>query len=87
MIKHTPGPWIIDGRVIRTEFGGQVCMLSNMASANKKEWEANSRLISASPYLLEALQKVVNAFLPSPEWDGVQVAEEARAAISKATGG
>ncbi len=61
MRKHTPGPWVQDkwGR-LQTE-GGQDVLLRGITTISSgsdeliAEAEANTRLVSAAPELLEAL--------------------------------
>lgn len=88
---HTAGPWTFEwSDVPYAELGeawtvdaagGSICTLDGFGAGNRNE--ANARLISASPDLLEACQKAV-------EWlSGWQSAEPyidvLRAAIAKAT--
>jgi hypothetical protein len=49
--------------------------------------EANARLIAAAPELLEALEKAADWLSRSIRIDDREQAEDARAAIAKATGG
>lgn len=93
MSNHTPGPWLIDGRVIRSKFGGQICMFSTWISQTANETDGNARLIAAAPELLEALQQYgidfTNEEAARAEFGDRQVDRELmrRAAIAKATGG
>jgi hypothetical protein len=94
--QHTPGPWK------PVEFGGvQIGGGKNFEEAVCTMWDsrskrgiANSRLIAASPELLDALVGAMDILgraesnaSGNPEWDcvGPRVAA-ARAAIAKATG-
>ncbi len=89
MSKHTPGPWSLWGKanpsqVISYEHG----FIAQTVGGND---EANARLISAAPELLEALNKLFGADMEyCMEMDGKQdqldAIEFARAAIAKATG-
>lgn len=77
LAQHTPGPWrynwpdIIGG-------GGIVAEVNTI----HQRGVADARLIAAAPELLAALQNILTA---NP--DLAEVADEARAAIAKATGG
>ena len=91
--QHTPGPWVFTPEVnmagmryVRQapEANGsnEICRVEGWRDGIG---EANARLIAAAPELLEALQKLVRAIdrMPSNPADGL--ADEARAAIAKAT--
>lgn len=66
--KHTPGPWLIEGRTVYSlmhhGWNRGVEVLKNRfwascyhdRSVTDEEAEANARLIAAAPELLEALQ-------------------------------
>lgn len=91
--KHTPGPWLVDGNVIRgdAQINGSVsvaCVLDVAYPYGRWAGEsakANAKLISAAPDLLAALQSVLANSLDS---QGLADAhKQARAAIAKATGG
>lgn len=86
---HTPGPWTMDeGTFVMAEAGPVADVDAFYAHA---PIEANLRLISAAPALLEALERLANAVDPDPrdmtleDW-----AEEpiriARQAIAQARG-
>lgn len=91
---HTPGPWLIipggdewsQGRIATIEPKPETMISENywtVAEVNNRrdEREANARLISAAPDLLEALEAVVSvADRATTEFD------LARAAIAKARG-
>lgn len=97
MNKHTPAPWSVQSDpchfdTLSDVVGGEVKQMQGIKSqmfvsvggwADVSEQEANARLISAAPDLLEALKLVVD------EIDGTFPFESlaaARAAISKAEG-
>lgn len=97
MRKHTPGPWVQDkwGR-LQTE-GGQDVLLRGITTISSgsdeliAEAEANTRLVSAAPEILDALEDAVNRLTSSLillKCDDDFIKKEtakARAAISKAT--
>ncbi|HDY5291763.1 TPA: hypothetical protein RQ679_003194 [Pseudomonas aeruginosa] len=98
MMKHTSGPWRQDKWGSLTTEGGQDVLLRGITTISAgsderiAEAEANTRLISAAPELLEALQGMLEVYggqynddcLPksSSELDLIQ---QARDAIAKAT--
>ncbi|GFN25455.1 hypothetical protein ADE_11530 [Achromobacter denitrificans] len=94
--QHTPGPWEIDGEYVQQ--AGQtavaVCDVLNMDKAGDKGWysgpvtQANKRLISAAPELLEALEKLNAAYdrFKLPGYPKADVQKQAEAAIAKAKG-
>ncbi len=91
MRKHTPGPWEIerysDGLI---QIVGDVRIVSDdeenvttVVEAVARGDEANARLISAAPELLEALQVCIQQITALCSADDVP--DQARAAIAKAT--
>lgn len=98
MSKHSPGPWFTKREGFSTVYvearisGG---MLQDVAAcgpteAGSEQQEANARLISAAPELLDALKLCegnISSLLASahPKVFGVWL-EVVRAAIAKATG-
>jgi hypothetical protein len=99
MSKHTPGPWGLE----LNERGGFYITVDPMVDmqlpatiASRGGWghraeesHANARLIASAPELLEALQKMADAFLDTSGSHGPQEQEAmefARAAIARATG-
>ena len=100
--EHTPGPWIAQITNIgedpfeRDERGNQyweikpVEMLFDGRYLDVTAWtsEANARLISAAPELLEALQSAHMALIGYTHQNEIthNALEKARAAICKATG-
>ena len=100
MSAHTPGPWLIqqggdewvDGIVTlhgHNEDGTP--MYWTVASYNRRrdEAEANARLITAAPEMLEALEQIAHRAHKHAVCTQVQysLGDIARAAIAKATGG
>lgn len=96
--KHTPGPWKIHTKqvpngykfeievdlcLIATCYGSTNCMWDFVPGAN--QGNANARLISAAPDLLEALQ-LAHATLCGANMNEKVVAKKVMAAIVKATG-
>lgn len=87
MTKHTPGPWgIIKGEFGPVIFSGETgaMVAQPVRGSSDDERQANARLLSAAPDLLQSLKEVV---------DWLEIAEnksvmhtKARAAIEKATG-
>lgn len=92
MSKHTPGPWLRDGRFVYAlnEHGINAMSLSLPPGIghydDKETQEANARLIAAAPELLEALQHLLE-FADQTGRGCSSQEEAARAAIAKATGG
>ncbi len=71
MMKHTPGPWFINGHERYTKYvearigGGWVQEVAACGpTENPEQQEANARLCAAAPELLEALRIMVNACYP-----------------------
>ena len=86
---HTPGPWHWtthpDGTMITNDSGASLALWPSQGGS--VEQCANGRLMAAAPDLLAALQKLIGAIdrLPGNNpLDGL--ADEARAAIARATG-
>jgi hypothetical protein len=71
-MSHTPGPWTVDGNVVRTEFGGQVCMVSRWIRQTREEKDANLNLIALAPVMLNALRECISepgaACFSSPDY-------------------
>lgn len=55
MAKHTPGPWIADGRGIWHEAG---MMLICQCSDDHDEFEANRSLIAAAPDMAKRIEEL-----------------------------
>lgn len=96
MNKHTPGPWtaIATGwatnpHAVWVKKKGvhsvAVANLPDRATISEAEREANARLISAAPDLLDALQTMPQGLSSTDEewWAWI---DKARTAIDKATG-
>jgi hypothetical protein len=85
---HTPGPWAFINNTLVQDTGNRK-HLAEYAEANGLGYEgyANANLITSAPDLLEALQALV-AFADNgtPLHPGALVFDDARAAITKATG-
>lgn len=98
--KHTPGPWCYTDNfgIVKFDSLGQLAVrIAEPACRTTHEGEANARLISAAPELLEALKAVVHeCCTPEPEHygrshqqqmaDRMAAFDRARAAIAKAEG-
>jgi len=92
--KHTPGPWIVcdspDGLHVTMEHGVRIAELYGVPSGRFPETpEANARLISAAPDLLEALEawmEVVDEVRIATYSEETQERmRKGRAALAKAT--
>lgn len=87
--KGTPGPWVLDefDNVVHGNVDGwgrkESVRVSGVALPGRvtEEYAANTRLVSAAPDLLEALQLFLDAQILPEYHQGV-----ARAVISKALG-
>lgn len=97
--SHTPGPWVSRNNMV---FGGKKCICSNVNAASPTPQNiaedvamsiANARLMAAAPELLEALQGMIEVYggqynddcLPKSSTE-LELIQQARAAIAKATG-
>jgi hypothetical protein len=98
--EHTPGPWRLRGGAVRSEANGwEVCRpYETDAPTGLRECSANARLIAAAPDLLAALRPLAvwaenerRMHLSHDEENEAAymgaLADAARAAIEKATGG
>lgn len=99
-IKHTPGPWLLNGFYIYRDGATRIAAVSNWCISGADafaETVANARLIAAAPELLEALIEVTatlawnahgecRAIHDGPIMPSSQAIEVARAAIAKAKG-
>lgn len=90
--KHTPGPWVIDDEGhIRAPYpnhapGISVARMTCFGAHDvHMAKDANARLISAAPDMLEALRYIVE--WKATGWDPEKARDMATAAIRKATGG
>ena len=99
MSKHTPGPWVVVGRLTKYVearlVGGLIqevaaCGPTMADEGYGQQQEANARLIAAAPDLLEALQDVDALWMHHSvaHGDGKigPLHEKVIAAIAKATG-
>ncbi|MGU0778002.1 hypothetical protein ACSESE_11450 [Pseudomonas aeruginosa] len=96
MSKHTPGPWCQDKWGSLMTEGGQDVLLRGITTISAgsaeriAEAEANTRLISAAPELLEALTEAaeilwgIGQIGPSPT--ALEKSAEFKSLITKATG-
>lgn len=81
---HTPGPWLVSSR--RSRFFVQAPDRFDVAEASiRPEIEANARLISAAPDLLEVCKMAIQPFASSTE-EQERRKNLCRAAIAKAEG-
>ena len=96
--KHTPGPWEASGNLVRSPMhqpeglprGVQIVECRDgYFLPHTEEAKANARLIAAAPELLEALERLADAYerLKPPGYPLSDREKQARAAIAKATGG
>lgn len=91
--KHTPGPWVVDGDVIRgdQQRNGSISVASMLDVSypyGRRAGEskhANARLIAAAPELLDALVEAASGYSEFSEGD-CEILRKCRAAIAKATG-
>lgn len=90
MKKHTPGPWkvasTIEGdeyslNVLGGRYNGLLAQSKLSVHFDSEEAEANAKLISAAPELLEALEKCIKYSSKDPQL----VRDIAAQAIAKAT--
>lgn len=85
---HTPGPWHVTGdergTMITDNTGGQLAIWPEQGGT--VEQCANARLFAAAPDLLLHLQRLVRAIDRAPANFADGLADEARAAIARATG-
>jgi hypothetical protein len=63
-MKHTPGPWTVNGLVVVSLSEDCVVHLPSMTDTPIDECRANARLIAAAPDLLAACKAVRDAFAP-----------------------
>ena len=66
--KHTPGPWVVEGKSwegyasLSVKAGGRgVCAISSNIKRPGAESAANARLIAFAPVMFEALQTIANS--------------------------
>ena len=61
--KHTPGPWITNGRAIEqaeTTERKETLVIAYAEDEHNEDHVANARLIASAPDLLEALKAIAN---------------------------
>jgi len=88
--QHTPGPWTAynstNGKIWKTwrieAPSRPICNLCNLNDQDRH----NAQLIEAAPELLAALEQCADWLARSTRIDDREQAEDARAAIAKATG-
>ena len=94
MSKHTPGPWSAECRAVgykggewgKDEFLQWVVCGPEVPSGRGQFFQADARLIAAAPDLLAALQVIASFAVGNGDVCEI-IAQRARAAIAKATGG
>lgn len=92
-MKHTPGPWkIVGGNVIVTlaYTAPNLASVEVKGSPNSKLVQANARLISAAPELLENFEKAIRLIEHIQEKHGLVyecTIRDGYKLIAKATGG
>lgn len=98
MTRYTPGPWaVVDGyypsfkEITGLSFKISVVMIAtDLTQEDYYRRSADLRLIAAAPDLVEALKMAVSALERSDyimmDGDSVDVVDNAREAINKATG-
>lgn len=87
--KHTPGPWVIDGKnnggpIIRSRADGAYIARAN-GMPDPLETEANAYLIAAAPELYEALRAIRDELVRQDIKFGPLIAD-ADVALAKAEG-
>lgn len=97
--KHTPGPWVLNGRAVEEDKGRRARVVAYVEEENNDDNEANARLIAAAPDLLaehieacDLLNALVGAMPPAlqKKWPNlvrrsIEMSSK-RAAIAKAVG-
>ena len=94
---HTPGPWIADGTVIRTDDDPykRIFIATIVAACPQDQAHADARLIASAPDMCADHKRIdetltfalENGDMPANVRHSVQFARDiARAAIAKATG-
>lgn len=83
-VKHTPGPWEVNGRYLDTPGG---LLLDRLRTEHDGERSANMALISAAPELLEAAERALELIRATETVGAYPEIESALAdAIAKARG-
>ena len=92
MTKHTPRPWLVEGRTVyalNDDGYNRFSALVQDAHTPGDELEANARLMAAAPELLKACEEALDDLVDE---DGVyfsgdeSLVKQLRAAIAKALG-
>ena len=95
MAEHTPGPWEVDRDFYEIQANLGMISICDVLSADVADWEANARLIAASPELLTELEKAAPVICSKlcasvwSAWEGrphCSQCRSIRAAIAKARG-
>ena len=82
-VSHTPAPWKMLNVPVTNP---RIHMMIGPALLKRPVSEADARLISAAPDMLEALKAMIAAGDAAPYWEVNAARDLARAAIAKATG-
>jgi hypothetical protein len=85
--KHTPGPWVVDGRTIYAECDRESFTVAGMPATNHATREADARLIAAAPELLAACEATLAQWHSESITEQKSLHTQLRAAIAKAKGG
>ena len=87
-MKHTPGPWVFDGREVVTASAASPQGIALIAR-NREEWVENALLIAAAPDLLAALLGVITKLEDQARRSPLQDEEfdHAYSALNNAHGG
>lgn len=82
--RHTPGPWRVESGLVVNAAGHEIAYTHGAGTEvfRPTEMDANARLMSAAPELLEVLK----SFLDPKQWGDRSRLDKARAAIAKAEG-
>lgn len=83
-LNHSKGPWWMDTGTDGAVIHNDVTIASIPTDA--MAWEANARLVSAAPELLEALENMVSCFKSNDSDSMANAVEDALSAIAKARG-
>jgi hypothetical protein len=94
--QHTPGPWkvehdgdfyVITPDVVHGDAEAVDELLAVYVSKNPATREANARLISAAPEMLEALKAIIRDLPAKRDWLDPVIEAQAKAAINRAERG
>lgn len=55
-VKHTPGPWIVNGSAVEQDTDGMTSVICYVEREHNDAWDANGKLLAAATKLLEACQ-------------------------------